>query len=284
MPFTNRHASPFPQPRTGLMKNHPIIFATTAATAGVLLGGFVAVQLLGTPAKQDAGSKPPQVALQTSAPPHIAEVPSQSAETTGSATTETAAAAKTASVVDCSNQTWPNLTRDCMKNGGAVVIADKPAAPPIAPVTASAAPAVNSANNAPPLVAPPIATTTPEIAPAATTAALSPVQAADKPEAKPEAQPKQVAKKAKRKAKKPEKQELNDEDNHRAAFAADDSDERFDRTDGRADRSRRVVTRWRERGYDVPDEDDSSRRHVVVIRRGGSPFGALFGGFRDDDD
>jgi hypothetical protein len=280
MPFTNRHASPFPPPKAGFMKSHPFVFATTAATAGVLLGGFVAVQLLGTPAKQDAGAQPPQIALRTKAPPHIGEVPSQSAETTGSATTETAFA------VDCSKQTWPNLTRECMKNGGALAPASKPAAPPIASVTASTASSTNAANNPPPLVAPPNATATPEPAPAATTAALSPVQAAAKPETKPEAkleaQPKQVAKKAKRKVKKPEKRELNNDDDNRAAFASDDSGDRFDRSD----RSRHVVTRWTQRDYDVPDDQGGGRRHVVVRRGGGGPFGMLFGGFgggNDDD-
>lgn len=273
MPFVNRHASPFPPPKAGLMKSHPFVFTTTAAAAGVLLGGFVAVQLLGTPAKQDAGAKPAQLALQAKAPPHIADVPSQSAETMGSGSSDVVAA------VDCSKQTWPNLSRECLKNGGAVAPADKPVAPSIAPVAASTA----ASGNSPPLVAPPIASTAaaePAQAPAAAIAP-APVQAAEKPDARP----KQVAKKVKHKAKKPEKQELNNDDEDRTAVASDDSDDRIDRADRRLDRTRHVSTRWSERDYDVPDDEGVGRRRVVIRRGGGGgPFGALFGGFRDDDD
>src|SRR5262245_28126223 len=144
MPFVNRHASPFAPPRSGLLRRHPFIIATGAATAGVLLGGYVAVQLLGTPEKQGPGVKPVQAAVvqpKPAAPPI--------AETTGSAPTESAAAPAIAptnvATTDCSRQTWPNLTRDCMKNGGErVTPSDKPDRP------------ATTASNPPPAAAPAI--------------------------------------------------------------------------------------------------------------------------------
>src|SRR5699024_4626066 len=48
----------------------------------------------------------------------------------------------------------------------------------------------------------------------------------------------------------------------------------------------RIVERWIERDYDVPNEDGRDRRRVTVVRRGGGLFENLFGmgGGRDDDD
>ena len=115
-------------------------------------------------------------------------------------------------------------------------------------------------------------------------------QPADQKEAKQEKH-ERVAKKAKRKPKvEPKaqpKDESNDDDDHVANAAADDqatvsddppSDHRIAR--GRADR-RRVVERRAVREYNVPADDGSGDRHVMVIRRdnGEGIFGNLFGGF-----
>jgi hypothetical protein len=71
---------------------------------------------------------------------------------------------------------------------------------------------------------------------------------------------------------------LDDKDN--ASFADNSSDERADR---RSRRSPRIVERWTERDYDVPDDDGYGRRHVVIRRGYDRPFGGLFGGFGGDD-
>jgi hypothetical protein len=259
----------------------PLIIATTAATAGVLLGGFVVVQLLGTPSKQDDAGNPARAAVEAQAPPSVA--PPHIAETTGSGSADTVAAK------DCDQQTWPNLTRNCIKNGAAVAstaatqttdsaAADaKPAAPPIASVP------VNTAD------APAAVHQEPKAASASVTAAVDPKPApaaevkpaAEQTAEKADAKTKHVAKKSKRKAKessrKPAK-ELDDEDN--ASFADNASDDRADR---RSRRSPRIVERWTERDYDVPDDDGYGRRHVVIRRGYDRPFGGLFGGFGGDD-
>jgi hypothetical protein len=64
-------------------------------------------------------------------------------------------------------------------------------------------------------------------------------------------------------------------------FASADPGERVfeDRNSSRGDRrSRRIVERWTERDYDVPDSR-GGRRQVTVIRRnsGGGLFESLFG-------
>ncbi len=116
MPFVNRFASPVAPPPSPLAScvSHPIIVASGAATAGVLLGAFVAVQLLAPPEKLDAGATSPRAAVETRPAPPIAE-------TTGSAPSAETAKSDGA-VADCDKQTWPYLSRDCMKNGGARVM------------------------------------------------------------------------------------------------------------------------------------------------------------------
>jgi hypothetical protein len=273
------------------MKNHPFIVATTAATVGVLLGGFIVVQLLGTPPKLDDSGNSARAAVEAKAPPSIA--PPHIAETTGSSSAETVASK------DCDQQTWPNLTRNCIKNGGAVASTattqttdraapdTKPAAPPIAAVPAApppiasvpvnaadAAPASHAATQPASVTATPVADPKPE---AAVAVQAAPEQTADKADAKA----KHVAKKSKRKAKEPSKKptkELDDEGN--SAFADNASDDRADR---RSRRSPRIVERWTERDYDVPDDDGYGRRNVVIRRGHDRPFGGLFGGFGGDD-
>src|SRR5947207_7682293 len=45
------------------VRNHPLIVASSAASAGVLLGAFVAVQLLATPQPRIDSAAAPQTAL-----------------------------------------------------------------------------------------------------------------------------------------------------------------------------------------------------------------------------
>jgi len=100
--------------------------------------------------------------------------------------------------------------------------------------------------------------------------------------AKSEAKQKRLAQKAQRKSRyeprAPAKQDVDDDG---GTFASADPDEGAfeERNSGRSDRrSRRIVERWTERDYDVPDSR-GGRRQVTVIRRnnGGGLFESLFG-------
>jgi hypothetical protein len=76
--------------------------------------------------------------------------------------------------------------------------------------------------------------------------------------------------------------EPQDEDTSVATNGGDDR-----ATDERRERSPRIVERWTERDYDVPNENGRGRRQVTVIKRGGGGglFENLFGmGGRGDDD
>jgi hypothetical protein len=83
--------------------NHPLIVACTAATAGVLLGGFFAVQLLDAPQ--------PVANRAATAPPAASEAKAEkpAAETTGSAP-----AGERTAAAECERQTWPYLSGDCL--------------------------------------------------------------------------------------------------------------------------------------------------------------------------
>ena len=87
--------------------------STTAATGGVLLGAFVAVQLLATP-KLPSDSAMALAAVETKAAPkpvdEIKPAPKPVAETTGSAP-----AGESVASADCEQQTWPHLSRVCME-------------------------------------------------------------------------------------------------------------------------------------------------------------------------
>jgi hypothetical protein len=269
------------------VRNHPVILATSAATAGVLLGAFVVMQAL-APSKPHADvAAAPQAAIETRA------APKPVAETTGSAS-----AGDNVASADCENQTWPYLSAVCTeelrnKNRGLRVIStdklDKPtiaaieAVPPAsaaeprpnvtAPPEVSAPPAVASTTPTTPLVPAtasffaPQAQPVPLTQPAATTpepsvaAASEPAQ--PQPAAKNEAKEKRLAKKSKRRfkvdTKAPAKQDVDDDDEDSALRrVSDNRNERADR--------RRIVERWTERDY-----DDSNRR-VTVVRRGGGGF------------
>jgi hypothetical protein len=121
------------------------------------------------------------------------------------------------------------------------------------------------------------------------TKASPPSAAPSQTAAQNEVKEKRVATKAKRKPKAerkaPIRPEFDEDDGHAVASASSD-DRGEDRiAGGRRDRQRRVVDRWIERDYDVPDEGGRGRRRVTVIQRGGDGgggggglFGSLFGG------
>jgi hypothetical protein len=331
MPSANRFAS-----LRETVRNHPVIVASSAASAGVLLGAFVVVQLLAPPQPQVDSAGASQKVIEAKAPP-----PQPAAETIGSAnagpvTTGSAPSGENVASADCEQQTWPHLSRACMeeyrlKNRNTRVIStdklDKPtiaaietptptpppaavlqpvAPPPMAPAVAAAplppttppAKPATATNTATASVGPPAANPAPTPAPAAALAASKPLPAAETPdaqaakatraaakrEAKEQAKRERIARKASRKPKmdaaSPAKEESDDDGGPSFASAGpDDDDDRAARRTDRADRSRRIVERWTERDYDVPESRGRGQRRVTVIRRGGGGglFESLFG-------
>jgi hypothetical protein len=287
------------------VRNHPVVVASSAASVGVLLGAFVAVQLLATPqpradsaaAPQAAMASKPQAAIASKMEVKPAET-KPAPETTGSAPPSD----RTASV-DCEQETWPHLSPPCVeemrsKHRTRVISTDKldkstisaiEATPPARPESKPGTPAV--ANTAP------ISPSSVDLAaaPSAVFAAPSPSSAAALTSAVPPPPPpqpaanieakkeKRVATKSKRKPKAPAKLESDDDDTSVASNDSDDrasgerSDRRGERSDRRIDR-RRIVERWTERDYDVPASNGDGSRRVTVIRRGGGGlFEGLFG-------
>jgi hypothetical protein len=275
------------------VRSHPVVVASTAASAGVLLGGFVAFQLLAPvhPRADSATATPAAISAKGEAKPAPA--------TTGSAP----ASERTASA-DCDNETWPHLSPPCVeemrnKNRTRVISTDKldkpavtaieaappeakPAAPLVANTTAVASPSPSSSPPVDLAAAPSAVFATPETSPAAVTSAVpQPTQPSAEPEPKKE---KRVATKSKRKPKSeaktiPAKQESDDDDDApsttASAVVSRDSDDRV--SERRVDR-RRIVERWTERDYDVTASNGDGSRRVTVIRRsGGGLFEGLFG-------
>jgi hypothetical protein len=274
------------------VRNHPVMVASSAASVGVLLGAFVAVQLLATPqpradsaaAAQAGIASKPQAAIASKIEVKPAEA-KPAPETTGSASPS----GRTASV-DCEQETWPHLSPPCVeemrsKHRTRVISTDKlnqatvsaiEASPPAPPESKPATPAgantatVSPSSSSVDLAAAPSAVfAAPSPSPAALTSGAPPSQPAANIEAKKE---KRVATKSKRKPKAPAKLETDDDD---TSVASNDSDDRAsgERSDRRIDR-RRIVERWTERDYDVPASNGDGQRRVTVIRRGG---GGLFG-------
>jgi len=279
------------------VRNHPVVVATTAATAGVLLGGFVAVQLLAVPEKTKAdGATPPQVTAETK------PIAKPVAETNGSASSGASVA-----TADCDQQTWPYLSRTCMdevrrkKGGPRVISTDKldqptvtaiesqPSAPPADTKPALVLPIKPAvAATAPPAVAvsTPPGDPAPVAAPAVAASTAEAVQPESKADTKAESNQKRQAKKTKRKPKPAVKPDPRDDEENRNVASSESDDEAS--ADRRADRRRgksgRIVERWTEREYDV-DAEDGGRRRVTVIRRNrGGVFENLFGMGRDRDD
>jgi hypothetical protein len=283
------------------VRSHPVIVALSAASAGVLLGGFVAFQLLASPQPRvDSAAAQAPVAAKTevASKTETAPEPKPPAETTGSAP----AGERTAST-DCDRETWPYLSPPCVeemrsKHRTRVISTDKldtatinalqapsaappaepkPAAPAVADTKPVSTPPVNrAAAPSPALAAPeqPAATATP---PARVTSTAPPPRS--KPSADTEAKKeKRIATKSNRKPKlethAPARQESDDDDGE-TPVASSTSGSRVadDRSSRRVDR-RRIVERWTERDYDVPAYTGDGGRRVTVIRRGG---GGLFG-------
>jgi hypothetical protein len=92
--------------RTGFFANHPVLTATTAASGGVLLGAYVAMQIFAAPIPNDA--KVPATAPMAEAKPPVKQV-EKPVETTGSAPAKEDVAAADR----CERQTWPYLSREC---------------------------------------------------------------------------------------------------------------------------------------------------------------------------
>jgi hypothetical protein len=253
------------------LRNHPVIVASTAATAGVLVGAFVAVQLLDTPQPRPVSVPAPQAAAETKA------APKPVAETTGSAPT-----GETVTSAECEQQTWPYLSRACIaemriKNRMRLISTDRLDKPTVAAIEAPA-PAAEikpaspaSAMPTPAPAAAPVAAAVavfaaPESSPAALTAGAQDAQALPRAAAKPEAKKEtgrekreRIAKKSKKKpkfkTKIPPRPEAEDDDGSVASVRSDD----------RAD-------------YDIPSYDGRGQRRVTVIRRGGGGvFESLFG-------
>src|SRR4051812_45129254 len=201
------------------VRSHPVIVALSAASAGVLLGGFVAFQLLASPQPRvDSAAAQAPVAAKTevASKTETAPEPKPLPETTGSAPT----GERTAST-DCDRETWPYLSPPCVeemrsKHRTRVISTDKldtstinalqapsaappaepkPAAPAVADTKPVSTPPVNrAATVSPKFAAPEQSTAAP---PASVTSAASP---RPKPSAETEAKKeKRIATKTKRK-------------------------------------------------------------------------------------
>jgi len=270
------------------VRSHPVITASWAATAGILLGTFVTVNVMMPDHRVDKIG-PSQAAAEK------ADAPKPVAETTGAA----AAGDGVASAADsCDRQAWPYQSKDCLEaqRGKArpprVVTTDKidpvparadEALPKAQPTPSVAQPQPTSTAISPTSTAPAWAATTATLGPSPTTAnAAADVQQAATQPVDPKVtpdRPKRVAKKVSPKTlKQSQPDEASGDDEDRVATSASDGDNATDDrvARGRADPRRRVV---RSTSYDVPSEDDRGERRVIVIRRGGGPFETLFGTF-----
>ena len=287
-----------PRGRFAILRNHPFITAAGAASVGVFLGAYVAVQLLGGPVKTDEAARSPQVTAETKAAPvaPVAETktPAAAAETTGSAPPRESTA-----MADCDNQTWPYLSRECIeqmqarKSSPRVITTDrldeqKIGAIQPGPKTEPAPAAVLAMPISPPVAAAP--PSAPTNSPAVTaTPAPSPVAAASvtpavavnepsppvanvapPPEVKSAARTKDArTKKAKAKSKfdskiAETKARLDDDDDDDTVASVG-----TDRRTGGSG-SGRIVERWTEQEYSVPASDGRGQRRVTVIRRDNS--------------
>jgi hypothetical protein len=311
MPSANRLAFV----RDGV-RNHPVMVATSAATIGVLLGGFVAVQAL-APVKPKAEASAPQQVVAKVQP-----AATSAAETTGSAPSGDSVAS-----APCDKETWPYLSRTCadqLRNkprGPRVIATDKldkstvtameaqplqPPAPPItqapaAPAIASTTPSAAVAQPATP-PAPAIASTPPPAAASAPSAsvpspaatAVAPVAAPPEPAKTevaetPQQQPieakadlkkdKRVAKKAKRKARPAVQPDADDDDTN--AVASNESGARAtneDQSDSRTYRRSGKRPHIVARWIErVPADDGDGERQITVRRGGRGLFETLFG-------
>jgi hypothetical protein len=282
--------------RPGIVRNHPLLVATTAASAGVVLGAYVAVQLLvTTPTKNDdAARQTVQAAAESKTVQTATESKAVRAETTGQAPSGD----RDGTTTDCSRQTWPYLSRDCMelnKSAPRVVSTDKLDQPTVKaienpPTPERTGPLPQASANASAVTTPPpaaAAATAPSAAPGVTAATTVPTaapaqggvdQAAAGDLAPPKVTKTKHAKKPKQRSKPDDRTLAKAEDDDQALAKADDNDDapvsRESREERRTlsspDRSRRVGERWTGREeYDVPSSDGRGQRRVTVIRRNG---------------
>ena len=194
------------------VRNHPVVVASSAASVGVLLGAFVAVQLLAMPQpRADSAPVPPAtLASKGEAKP----VP----ETTGSAPTSD----RTASV-NCDQETWPRLSRPCVeelrsRHRTRAISVEKLGKPTISAIEASP-PGPVAISPPVDLVSAPSAVFAAPETPLATLASAAPPQPAANIEAKKD---KRAATKSKRKPKAGPKAPANQE----TSVASYDSDDR----------------------------------------------------------
>jgi hypothetical protein len=169
--------------RTGLFASHPVLTATTAASGGVLLGAYVAMQIFAAPVPNEA--KVPAVAPVADAKPSVKQV-EKPVETTGAAPAKEDFAAADR----CVGQTWPYLSRECteqmQKNRPTRAVTtdrvDKPAPDaPAAPQTQSVATLPASGT---PAASPPAETSrasAPSVSAVPTTGPSAPPEPATKP-------------------------------------------------------------------------------------------------------
>jgi hypothetical protein len=296
MPSANRFVAP-----NGLMarlRERPLTLAAGALVCGALLGGL----MVGKPA--DSPNNAPVRAAETtgSAQP---SGPVAKAEATPPANDSTAS-------VDCEQQTWPYLSHECAsrkRRSVRVITTDRLAEPVVSAIeapppasnmspTASPSasnvsppappPAGNASPTASPLAPPPqIAAVEPSVPPPAGASGTtdSPKEVSRREISSREVSPKEVSKQPKRKKARSRERSI-----ERSIEVDDDSDQIGERDRGGA----RVVERWTEREYDVPSDDRSGRRRVIVIERGSARAERgterkerrreVFFGRQDDDD
>jgi hypothetical protein len=287
MPSANRFVAP-----NGLMarlRERPLTLAAGALVCGALLGGL----MVGKPA--DSPNNAPVRAAETtgSAQP---SGPVAKAEATSPANDSTAS-------VDCEQQTWPYLSHECAsrkRRSVRVITTDRLAEPVVSAIEAPPPPSNVSptapapAGNVSPTVPPPAGNASPTASPLApppqtaavepsasvpppaaasgttdglkevstkevSTKEVSPREVSTKEVSPREVSPKEVSKQPKRKKAKSRERSID-----RSIEVDEDSDQVGERDRGGA----RVVERWTEREYDVPSDDRSGRRRVIVIERG----------------
>ena len=248
--------------------------------------------------------------------------PVRAAETTGSAQPSgpvakaeaTPPANDSTASVDCEQQTWPYLSHECAsrkRRSVRVITTDRLAEPVVSAIEAPP-PASNmsptaspSASNVSPPAPPPTGNASftasplappPQIAAVEPSASVPPPAGAsgttDSPKevsrreiSSREVSPKEVSKQPKRKKARSRERSID-----RSIEVDDESDQIGERDRGGA----RVVERWTEREYDVPSDDRSGRRRVIVIERGSARAERgterkerrreVFFGRQDDDD
>jgi len=288
------------------VRNHPVIVASSAASVGVLLGAFVAVQLLATPQPRVDSAAALQMALAPKGEAKPVPETKPVSETTGSAPTSD----RTASV-DCERETWPYLSRRCMdemqsryrtrvistdkldQSTIAAIEASSPAPqPPVESKPAAADTASVSPSPSPvDLVAGPLGSVCrPGCVAAAVTSAAPPAVATCGQCRGKEGKQRRGKKRKSASRRNPSGSPKPNSSLRRSRSSmttmirpspAADSDERVDRRLERADRRpdrRRIVGRSTEQDYDVPASNGDGQRRITVIRRsGGGLFEGLFG-------